>query len=853
MTTEVIPQETKEPEVVVDNYSVDDLLDAVDYSFKDYKPSDDAFLFMSFMRMVLGEEPENSNSLSQYFMIDVLFNHVDPRKYYGIRSDIMRPNYYAVLCHREFSKLHTSSEKIFTPNGWRTMGDLKIGDKVINRYGKETKIVRKSNPMRPQMYRMTLEDGTTQDIGEDHLHILWTKNQVPSREYPEVVLTTKEIYEHRQVNGYGIPLVSPIELSDKEYKLHPYYAGYSYAKNENTYITMDENYLFGSLVQRIDLLRGYMDILGSIHRKECILSTINYMLAMDVIKIVRTLGGISFLEETIDEDDGSVIYTVIVDMKLNPFGASPKGKIWKPSTKRSRKIINLEKIPCTEDGFCIEVESNCKSYLAGTGLTVTHNSVLIGTMYVLFIAYYGKIPNFGKVNFGGYIGNSMRKGVRQNMQTIAGVYKDSDFLQGRFETVHFTDTSVKFVRHPKKNPDGTTPLSEKKEGPRTFTLEGYGAQGGPRGSRDGLVRPQFFIVDDVIGSAVDANSDVILGNIKTLIEEDIGYALHGGNSFCIYIGTPFNLRDPLMTALVDGTWKPIVFPICEKISPTLTKEEFKGSWEDRHSYERVMTKYKTALHKGTLPAFMQEQMLRVASEDDKIVRKDMINWFNRSDVIANGGSYNWYITTDFTTTGSRSSDFSAIAVWAVNNNADLMLVDLSVKKVELTEQYSILFDMVRKYKKHTGFIEVGIETSGGQNTHIFALRELMAKNNMYFTVAIQKGKNKEGIMRTKEQGNKFQYFLPIVPWFQSGKFWFPRELENTTDMQELLAELSYVTVLGFGAVNDDALDILSQLSQLNILTPFDSPKNVKAIEYDNGGSIYDVEVIEDTERSSLVF
>lgn len=583
---------TVAPTVHVDKYSVNDLLDRVDYKFPGYIPSVEAFDFINFMQLVLGEPPENKNSLAHYFMIDVIFRKVDVWKYYGLQSDIARPNYFAVMCHREFSK-----------------------------------------------------------------------------------------------------------------------------------------------------------------------------------------------------------------------------------------------------------------------------SVLLGSMLTLYIAYHGKLPGFGKINFGGYIGNSVRGGVRQNMQTIAGVYKDSDYLQDKFESVHFTDMAVKFIRHPKRNAKGEITKREAKEGHRTFVMEGYGAMAGPRGSRDGLVRPQFFIIDDVIKNAADARSDVILGNVLQMIEEDIGYALSTSNSFCIYIGTPFNLRDPLMNALIDGTWTPIIFPVAEKISLDLKKEDFRGSWEDRHTYEKVMTKYRTAVHKGTLAAFMQEMMLRVASEEDRVIKDSMLdNLFTKSDITSKGSLYNWYITTDFTTTGSKSSDYSAMGVWAVSNNGDYMLVDLVVQKLELKDQYMKLLELVRKYKPMTGYINVGIETSGQQKAHIFALQELMTKHNTYFTVAFQKGKNNPGIMRTSNDGNKFEYFMRVVPLFQTNKIWFARELTETTDFQELVTELTYVTHLGFGAKHDDALDIISQLNELNIIIPMRTKiapvvttTELKQLGYNAGANEWEAEILDDNESSSIIF
>jgi len=571
-------------QIHVDKYSVNDLLDRVDYNFPGYIPSKDALDFINFMRLVLGEEPENSNPLAHYFLMDVIFRHVDPWKYYGFQSDIARINYIAVMCHREFSK-----------------------------------------------------------------------------------------------------------------------------------------------------------------------------------------------------------------------------------------------------------------------------SVLLGTMLVLYMAYHGKLPGFGSVNFGGYIGNSVRGGVRQNMQTIAGVYKDSDFLQDKFEYTHFTDTAVKFVRHPRLNQDGSTRKTDIKIGKRTFVVEGYGAMAGPRGARDGLVRPQFFIIDDVIKNAADSRSDVILGNIRKMIEEDVGYALHGGSSFCIYIGTPFNLRDPLMNALIDGTWTPVVFPIAERISLDITKEQFKGSWEDRHSYENVMIKYKTAAYKGTLPAFMQEQMLRVASEEDRLVTDEMINWFSREEVLRHGHMYNWYMTSDLTTSGEKGSDFSAIGVWAINDNGDFMLVDLFIKKAEIEEQHDWFVKKAGKYKAYRGWLEAGVEVDGNQRTHITALKLLMQKYTTYFTIAKQISRNQEGVLRRMVQGNKFDYFQLMMPAFQNGKIWFAEELRKTPDMIELLAELSYVTYEGFGSRHFDGLDMISQLSQINIKVPVNSDDYIPELSYNPKSELWEEEEEEPVLGSSIIF
>ena len=72
---------------------------------------------------------------------------------------------------RGCSKLEPASAKILTPTGWQTMGELKEGDFVMSRYGVPTKIIYKTEPQYPKMYRVYFKDGTTYDVGEEHNHI----------------------------------------------------------------------------------------------------------------------------------------------------------------------------------------------------------------------------------------------------------------------------------------------------------------------------------------------------------------------------------------------------------------------------------------------------------------------------------------------------------------------------------------------------------------------------------------------------------------------------------------------------------------------------------------------------------
>ena len=146
-------------------------------------------------------------------------------------------------------------------------------------------------------------------------------------------------------------------------------------------------------------------------------------------------------------------------------------------------------------------------------------------------------------------------------------------------------------------------------------------------------------------------------------------------------------------------------------------------------------------------------------------------------------------------------------------------------------QYNELFRLVNKYKRYTGTIEVGIEIDGQQKIHLFTIKELMTKKNEYFTIAKQKGGLREGILSKSGKGGKEGRFSVMVPLFQAGKLWFARELEDTPAMRELRLELEYVTydehgIVQFGSVHDDGLDLISQLSMMNIYTPSEDSKGI---------------------------
>jgi len=307
-----------------------------------------------------------------------------------------------------------------------------------------------------------------------------------------------------------------------------------------------------------------------------------------------------------------------------------------------------------------------------------------------------------------------------------------------------------------------------------------------------------------------------------MIYSDAENAL-GKKGKIIIVNTPFNKKDPVYAALEGGVWTPVCLPVCEKIYLDMPKSEYRGSWEAMKSYEEIMEKYEDAYYGETIREFMQELMLRISSEEDKMIPEKLLEtqWYKRVDILKNIQAYNLYMTTDFTTTGSKGSDLSGIAVWAVNHNQDYFMLDLCLRKQEMEQQYNEVFRFIDLYTPDNKTFEVGVETDGQQKAHILALKDRMRQRSNYFTIARQKGSEpgSEGIQSRLEGGNKHWRMRMALPLFQNRKIFFPEELRGLPEMNELMEEIRYTSYTRFSSKFDDGMDLLSQLNIMEIIYP----------------------------------
>jgi replicative DNA helicase len=132
--------------------------------------------------------------------------------------------------------------KILTPNGWVTMGDIKIGDKVISRDGKSCNVTGVFPQGKRPIYKISFNDGTETLCDEEHLWSVNTINQrnrstkkdgknitlPPDNTYKTLstinMYKNVKVWNNRRLN-YKIPNISPVEFDKKELSINPYLLG----------------------------------------------------------------------------------------------------------------------------------------------------------------------------------------------------------------------------------------------------------------------------------------------------------------------------------------------------------------------------------------------------------------------------------------------------------------------------------------------------------------------------------------------------------------------------------------------------------------------------------------------------
>lgn len=128
---------------------------------------------------------------------------------------------------------------VLTPDGYRKMGDLQIGDYVVHPSGKPVKVINVIDHGYRDVYRIQLNDGTSTECDIEHLWNVQDKatrknlarsGKIRGDEWKTLETGTiaRNVIHNRDELNYTIPITKPVELkgwTPEQHLIHPYVMG----------------------------------------------------------------------------------------------------------------------------------------------------------------------------------------------------------------------------------------------------------------------------------------------------------------------------------------------------------------------------------------------------------------------------------------------------------------------------------------------------------------------------------------------------------------------------------------------------------------------------------------------------
>lgn len=144
-----------------------------------------------------------------------------------IKADILRPHLHSarIDLYTGYGKATSNNTPIKVPGGWKMMGDIVVGDKVIGQDGKQTDVIGVYPQGKLPLYRMTFRDGRTIDTCGEHLWKVYQTNASTGKNWK--IVNTKEILRMISLSDprVYIPLCESEESVEVDLPISPYTLG----------------------------------------------------------------------------------------------------------------------------------------------------------------------------------------------------------------------------------------------------------------------------------------------------------------------------------------------------------------------------------------------------------------------------------------------------------------------------------------------------------------------------------------------------------------------------------------------------------------------------------------------------
>lgn len=371
----------------------------------------------------------------------------DPYKYQEKMINVFLEHRFSInMLPRQCGKALSLDTPIPTPTGWTNMGDVKVGDEILGRDGKSTKVNFVTETMtNHNCYEITFDNG--EKVVADAEHVWKVSNSDWCHE--EKNYTTEEllpILQKKRVNGSGLYInnTKPQEFSEKNLGYDPYifglwlgdgskdsarihssmedileYKKYADSKKIDSLIIeykprtphitpsglfnfirtnnikgnkhIPQVFLRSSKRQRIQLLRGLMDSDGSCTKENgrCEFYQKNPHLIDQVYELISSLG--IKARKRIKIIDGQTYHALnFTTRKFYVFNLERKRKnqrMCKNHPKNNRFYIHsIEKVDSVPVK-CIQVDNLDHMFLCSRSMIPTHNTSIVAA-YMLWVILF---------------------------------------------------------------------------------------------------------------------------------------------------------------------------------------------------------------------------------------------------------------------------------------------------------------------------------------------------------------------------------------------------------------------------------------------------------------------------------
>ena len=303
--------------------------------------------------------------------------------------------------------------KVLTPNGFRPIGDLKVGDFVIGSHGRPTEVQGVFPQGFKDIYRVYTQDGSWTLASEDHLWSVYTRAD-RHRGKPARVLATKEMIGNLRAahyHRYELPVLdAPVMFNPRSVPMDPYalglmlgaienpvtgalrMLGLAGAKSKDKFVPTD--YLFNSPDVRLAVLQGLLDSDGgAVTRagRTCRIefTTVSDRLRDDVTFLVQSLGGLAYARtgkaegrkpglargRSVHHRSDAHILDIRLPESVIPFRLARKvAKYDASGGGRPMRFIDRIESAGTEESVCIQVAAEDSLYVTEDFL-LTHNTL----------------------------------------------------------------------------------------------------------------------------------------------------------------------------------------------------------------------------------------------------------------------------------------------------------------------------------------------------------------------------------------------------------------------------------------------------------------------------------------------